>query len=292
MVKVFKSEKGKNLVFKSYNKLLSLWKVKYEEIDIPTKYGITHAVISGDKNKKPLVLFHGVGDNSALMWIYNAEELSKHFYLIAIDTIGGPGKSIPDENYNKEFKQHLWINDILNFLKLKKVDITGVSNGSYLAYNYTAKEPGRVNKIVCIAGGIITNPMDVFFNMMRAFLPEVLFPCDKNIMKLLKKLSSPSVNPGIFIPEMFEHFKLLLKYFNNRSMMFHRMNKCSDNEVDLIREKSLFLIGDNDILSNTKKNIDFLKSSKIDYKIVKNAGHGTNYEQKEFVNNEMIRFFQ
>lgn len=63
----------------------------------------------GTEDSPALVLFHGVGDDSALMWIYNAPELGRHFHLYAIDTMGGPGKSVPNGNYNKEFDDVRWI---------------------------------------------------------------------------------------------------------------------------------------------------------------------------------------
>ena len=94
-MKVYKSKEEQKKILQSYDKLLLLWGCDKSEYDIETIYGSTHVIECGDKNLPTLVLFHGVGDDSALMWIYNAAFLSKHFHIFAIDTIGGPGKSIP-----------------------------------------------------------------------------------------------------------------------------------------------------------------------------------------------------
>jgi len=99
-MKVYKSEKAKKRIYDTYNQLLDMWGVDKEEQDISTTYGTTRVILCGNKSKPPLVLFHGVGDNSALMWLYNARELACHFRIYAIDTIGGPGKSVPNRNYN------------------------------------------------------------------------------------------------------------------------------------------------------------------------------------------------
>jgi pimeloyl-ACP methyl ester carboxylesterase len=113
MIKVFKNEKGKERAIESYNKLLGSWDVEAVEMDIQTKCGTTHCIIAGNKENPPLLMFHGVGDNSAVMWLLNMKELSQHFYCIAIDTIGGPGKSVPNDKFNKnEFDQIEWINEI------------------------------------------------------------------------------------------------------------------------------------------------------------------------------------
>ena len=129
---VFKSEKAKNRIISTYDQLLNLWNVNKVEKEIITTYGTTNVIICGDENNPPLVLFHGVGDNSALMWLYNAEALSHYFRIFAIDTIGGPGKTQPNKNYNKDFDAVKWIDEILAGLMLDKVNMAGVSMGAYL----------------------------------------------------------------------------------------------------------------------------------------------------------------
>lgn len=69
------------------------------KLDIDTTYGTTHVIACGNEDNPPLVLFHGVGDDSALMWNYNAKFLSEHYRIYAVDTIGGPGKSVPSVSH-------------------------------------------------------------------------------------------------------------------------------------------------------------------------------------------------
>lgn len=111
-------------------------------------------IIVGDCQKPPLLLFHGTADNSAMMWIYNIKELSQKFYIIAVDAIGGSGKSEPNEEYFKSFNQVIWIDDILDSLGIHTTNICGVSYGAYLSYLLCIKEtqqshqgnlPGRQN---------------------------------------------------------------------------------------------------------------------------------------------------
>ncbi len=124
---VFKSETAKRRIVNTYNKLLDLWNVDKIEREILTTYGTTNVIICGEQSNPPLILFHGVGDNSALMWIYNAATLSRYFRIYTVDTIGGPGKSRPNKNYNKNFDIGIWIDEILAGLMLDKVYIAGVS---------------------------------------------------------------------------------------------------------------------------------------------------------------------
>lgn len=277
---------SKKLVLESYDKLLDYWDVSKEEREIQTSYGMTHVIITGKQENPPLLLFHGVGDNSALMWIFNATYLSQYFWLIAVDVMGGPGKSEPNQAYYQGFEQCTWILEILDSLKLDKVDIAGVSNGSYLARYFTAKNPNRVKKVVCMAGGVTLN----MFKMMTVFLPEALFPNKSNTKKLLKKLSAPTADIFESNEHLLEHWNLLLKYFNNHSMMYHKYTEIEEQDFVVLREKALFLIGEYDRLTNYPKSIEDLKKNKLHFKIIKDAGHGINHEQSDLINHEIVSF--
>ena len=92
----------------------------------------------------------------------------------------------------------MWIDDILNTLNIDKIDIAGVSNGTYIAQHYAITRPKRVNKIHCMAGSISTkNTPNPLFGLMKVVMPEALFPTENNVTKLMKKLSGP--NYDVFI---------------------------------------------------------------------------------------------
>lgn len=290
MVKIFKSEQGKAEVIDSYNSILEMWSTHFEEIDVGTSYGVTHCIISGSKMHPPLLLMHGVGDNSAVMWALNIRELSKHFYCIAIDTIGGPGKSIPNENFTKKlFNQVDWINQIIDHFNLEIVSIAGVSNGAYMAYNYATKEIGRVHKVVCMEGGMITKPVKTMIQTILLIFPEILIPTDKNLMKILRKLSSPNSELFEVYPAITGHLILLMKYHNQQAMFVHKLEKYNKAEDMSIQKKLYFLISEHHI--NLKKDLmSVLIEDKFLYKVIANAGHGINHEQPDIVNKEITRF--
>jgi len=288
-MKVFKSTKAQKNVLDTYDKLLKMWNVDFKETNIPTTYGATHVIMCGDKNNPPLVLFHGVGDNSALMWVYNARELAKHFWVMAIDTIGGPGKSQPNNNYNKEFDDIRWIDEVLAGLVQDKVFIAGVSNGAYLAQLYGIHRPERVLKLICLAGTVPIGGGSPIKTMMKIFLPEALFPTKKNTEKLLKKLSGK--NSGVLTgnPIIMEHYRWLLKGFNNMAMRFHQITSFDDRQVNTIREKTLYLAGDDDpfMLLGGK---ELLLRYKMNAKFFPAAGHGINHEISDIINQQMVEY--
>lgn len=290
-MKVFKSEKGKAAVLESYDKLASLWGVDKEERYIETRFGRTHVFITGDPSNPPLLMFHGVGDNSAVMWLLNIQELSRHFYCIAVDTLGGPGKSEPNKHYNRnEFNEVDWINGLAEQLKLNRFHIIGVSHGASLAYLYTLHETERVMKAVCIEGGIITNPVKSIINTLLLAFPEVLAPTRKNIIKIMKKMKP---NSDLFEkhPEVVEHMVLVMGSHNQSSMFPHRLEKYDKQTGMTIREKVYFLFGGN-MKSARVELIKIMDEGQFQYQVFEGAGHGLNHEKPEAFNQEIIRFLQ
>lgn len=290
MVQVYKNESARNLVIGSYNKILDIWSTPYQEHDVPTEYGLTHCITSGNSENPSLLLFHGVGDNSAVMWALNIRELSRHFYCIAVDTIGGPGKSVPNDKFNKQtFNQVKWIDQILDHFKINTVNIAGVSNGAYIAYNYTAVRCDRVRKAVCMEGGMITSPLKSMIQTLMMMFPEILIPTNRNLLKVLKKLSSPGADVFERYPLLAEHLVLLMKSHNQQAMFAHKLEKYDKTRADSVKEKLIFLIADHKI--GLKKDfMAILNGDGFRYKIIPNAGHGINHEQPEVVHKEIIGF--
>jgi len=286
----YKSKVGQDLIHESYDKLLDTWNVVVEQQDIITSYGSTHVITAGAPSNPPLLLLHGVGDNSAMMWVYNIQQLSERFYVIAIDAIGGSGKSEPNEKYDREFDQSEWLDQVLESMGIETTYIAGVSYGAYLAYHYAITRPTKVKRIVCMAGRVPSSQLEVMIKMMKAFLPEAIFPTERNCKKLLRKLSGPNFSVLEDNTDLMNHWFYLLKYFNNKSMMKHKTLIFTNEQIQSIKGNSLFLIGEHDILSHYPKAIKKLQDNQLNYKIVKDAGHAINHEQSESVNAEIIRY--
>ncbi|WP_230202549.1 alpha/beta fold hydrolase [Paenibacillus ihumii] len=275
----------------SYDKLLSAWETSFKERDIETTYGQTHMIIAGDPQHPPLLLFHGTADNSAMMWVYNIKELAEKFYVIAVDAIGGSGKSEPNLNYGHQFDQVRWIDEIVSVLDMESLNVCGVSYGAYLSYYYTLKRPDKVNKAICLAGRIPSSQFEIMSKMMAAFLPEALLPSEKHCKKLLRKLSGPNYIKFAENEVLITHWYYLLRYFNNKSMMHHKIAIMDDAaEIAKARGKLLFLIGKYDRLSNYPQAIKKLEDNELNYKIIKDAGHALNHELPEIINEEIISF--
>jgi len=91
---IFKTPEGlASIIWLFMMPFLAFWPVPYESLDVPTRFGSTHIIISRPKDAPPLVLLHGAND-SATAWYPNIADLSRNYRTYALDTIGDVGKSV------------------------------------------------------------------------------------------------------------------------------------------------------------------------------------------------------
>ena len=300
-MKVYRSKKQEQIILQTYDELLELWGCEYVERDIATDFGTTHVIEAGLDGAPPLVLFHGVGDDAALMWIFNAAELGRHFKLYAVDTLGGPGKSVPNQNYNESFDDIAWIDQIFAGLKLERAFVAGVSNGGFLSQYYTLKRSDKVIKAVSISSTVAAaaanetvDPKNAkkakaaaMKNMMKIFLPEALFPTDKNVCKLIKKMCGKNYNVFTDNPVIMAHYKGLLRGFNTAAMRYHKVVAFTSQEVDSVRDKIFYLVGEDDPFEKLGGK-ERLLENRMNATFYPEAGHGLNHELSSQINEKIV----
>ncbi|WP_444930784.1 alpha/beta fold hydrolase [Microbulbifer sp. SSSA002] len=133
----------------------------------------------------PLVLLHGFGadkDN----WNRVAGHLSKNFEIIAIDLPGfGNSTSNIELDYDV-FSQVARVDKILKALKIEKVDLVGSSMGGYIAGNYAAQFPEKVDNLWLISpfGVAGTERSEMFSSIINGQHPVVLPRTESEFLQL------------------------------------------------------------------------------------------------------------
>ena len=87
------------------------------------------------------------------MWSPNIADFSKDYRVYAIDVMGQPSKSIPDEPIRNAADYVAWLTATLDALHLDRVSLVGMSYGGWLALNYAVAAPERVRKLVLLSPG-------------------------------------------------------------------------------------------------------------------------------------------
>lgn len=291
-MKQYRSEKAGRNIIRTYDELVRKWSVQTEEFYLETSFGSTHVIAAGEKELPPLFLFHGVGDDSALMWVYNAKSLAEHFRIYCFDIIGGPGKSTMGSGYNKTYDDVSWFEEIMKHLKIKKTAMAGVSHGGYLVQLFALKRPQMVEKAISISGAVPCgedkSPMKT---MMKIFFPEALFPTKNNTVKLMKKLAGDNVKVFTENPLIMEHYQWLLKGFNNMAMRFHKVTTFTEEEIASIRDKVFYLVGEEDPFEQLGGK-EAILNHRMNAQFYPHAGHGLNHECAEEINQRIIEILE
>jgi pimeloyl-ACP methyl ester carboxylesterase len=148
----FKTSTGEAKFLAAYDNLMKLWSVPYEQIDVRGRFGTTHIVVCGPATAPPLVLLHGYMA-TLTMWSPNIAAFSKDHRVYAIDVMGQPSKSRPEEPICNVADFVSWLSATLDALHLDRVFLVGMSFGGWLALNYAVAAPQRVRKLVLLSPG-------------------------------------------------------------------------------------------------------------------------------------------
>ena len=142
----FKTPEGEAAYLAAYDAAIKLWPVSYEEVEIPSRFGMTHVVVTGPKDARPLILLDGYWATST-MWSPNIADFSREYRVYAIDVMGQPSKSLPNEPIRDSADYVTWLTATLDALHLDRVSLVGMSFGGWLALTYAAAAPQRVQKL-------------------------------------------------------------------------------------------------------------------------------------------------
>jgi pimeloyl-ACP methyl ester carboxylesterase len=153
MTDIFKSEAGAAAVMARYREVLDRWPVPSEQRRLPTREGETFVVSCGPAGAPPLVLLHGAQSNAA-SWMFDAAAWCGRFRVHAIDMIGDAGFSAPSRPPLDGDAHALWLDDVLDGLRVDRAAFVGLSLGGWLALDYATRRPRRVERLalICPAG--------------------------------------------------------------------------------------------------------------------------------------------
>src|SRR5919199_3168210 len=119
----------------AYAATMQLWPVPYEAVDLQSRFGRTHVVVCGPKDAPPLVLLHCLF-TSLTVWAQNIGAFSGNRRVYALDMMGQPSKSIPDQPIRDREEMAVWLTDTLAQLGIRQTDLVGYSYGGFAALNY------------------------------------------------------------------------------------------------------------------------------------------------------------
>jgi pimeloyl-ACP methyl ester carboxylesterase len=241
----FKTPEGEAAYLAAYDAAMKLWPVSYEEMEVPSRFGMTHVVVIGPKDARPLVLLHGYWA-TLTMWWPNIADFSRDYRVYAIDVMGQPSKSLPNEPIRDSADYVAWLTATLDALRLDRVSLVGMSFGGWLALTYVVAAPQRVQKLVLLSpGGLL--PMVGQFSlrgMLMMFLPTRFTV--NSFMRWLGFTNRPGETDARPVLELMylglKHFRVPVETSRVMPVMF------SDNQLRSMRVPTLVLMGDHEVI--------------------------------------------
>ncbi len=103
-----------------------------------------HYEINGDEY--PVICVHGLCYKKK-EWFAQIETLSEHFKIISFDNRSCGKSDRPNEKYTIETLADD-VRGLMDFLKINKANVMGMSLGGMIVLNFVLKYPNRANKVV------------------------------------------------------------------------------------------------------------------------------------------------
>lgn len=267
-----------------YDRRLGQLTVDYRIDRVLTRYGHTQVLVAGEDNEKAIVLLHPMGLNLTV-WIPNIEVLSQHYKIIAIDTIGDQGRSVVRRDHPKTITEYgFWLDDIIEYYGLETVNIIGCSMGGWLAHGYAIQFPEKIETLILIspAAGIPakTTWMGLIFRMIGT-----------NNERKLQEVARGILGNHQALTDWIEYMGKASKDYKSAKMGIPK--NFTNDEIRRTGGRILLLIGDGETVYKSIEDV-FNTATEIRpdiiCKLVPNAGHVSNYDNPDFVNNEIINF--
>jgi pimeloyl-ACP methyl ester carboxylesterase len=236
--------KNKDALNSFYNTILEHWPVPMEKIYVQTSLGETFIIKSGEKSKPPMILIHGSMSNSAT-WMADIKRLNEKYCTCCLDIPGDPGGS-EDRRFSWNgpyFSQ--WINECMDYLKIDKAVIGGLSLGGWASLRFAIDHPERVNKLFLLAPAGLAPVKKAWSILFFAFLGK--WGRDRILKKLFKGR---------------EITNELRVFFNvtaaNCKPRYGNVPVFSNDELSSMKIPVIYIGSKNDVFIDTKKSLQRL----------------------------------
>ena len=239
------------------------------------------------KNSIPTIFIHGVGlDNT--MW-YPQKEYFRNKSVIFYDLLNH-GQST--SGY-RELSFAIYCNQLLNIineLKLEKINIVGFSIGALIAQHFTEKYYDKINKLVLI--GSVYKRSNKQIETVQKRYREAVNGKSITIDSIKRWFSEKYLDDN---PQVYDFFYNLLENKKNENFLpAYKIFVNSDNyqiNYSNFNIPTLVMTGENEVGSTPLMSEGISKEIKnSDLYIIRNAKHGATIEQAETVNKKIYKF--
>jgi pimeloyl-ACP methyl ester carboxylesterase len=245
MKTIYKSEEGKQKIAALYDTQLMRLKVPYQDVWVKTTFGTTHLIETGNLKAIPLMVFHG-GNATTAYNLLSCEFLMKDFHILAVDTIGHPGKSAETYLSAKNYDYGKWVAQVIDELGYDSISLFGGSFGAGIVAKTMCVVPKKVKRAVLyVPSGIKNAPSIKCISMMLPMLMYWVTHKDKWLKKCMLPMAVTEDNIS---DDIYETAKLSIDYLKVKTGMpsnvhEHFIKKCKAPVLVIAAEKDCLFPG-------------------------------------------------
>jgi pimeloyl-ACP methyl ester carboxylesterase len=282
---LFKTPEGEIQYMAAYDRVMTDWPVPFETVDVLTRFGSTHTIISGPRDAPPLVLLHG-NFASATMWRPNIAELSHLRRVYAFDTIGNLGKSRAVYLPRTRLDYAQWLVEVFSQLGLVQAVVVGLSYGAFLALNLALYAPRLVTHLVLISPDLRLAPVTFAGLIFGAAM--MLCPTRWTVSRFLQRTSVKGYKANDPYLE-----QRIIGNTQVRSL-WHLRPRFTKTELQKLATRTLMLLGEQEIMYNPKRALECAGRliPHLEAEIIPDGGHALNRDQPHKVNARILAFIQ
>jgi len=279
-----KHPESRQVMMNTYNAAFKNWPTPDTSFFVNGRFGKTYVIQWGNPENDTLVLLHGLAGNVTLWGKEIIEQLSKQFFIIAIETMGdNVGRSIPTQWPMERNTLRVWLDELLDTLKLSSVNLVGHSSGGWLAMDYAIHYQQHVKSLSAIGAAGLCKPK-------IGFMLKMMYLTLRNTKKVCKRHIRFSILPVLILNRLISNISFNLYQHCKQSTLYPR--RFTSEELGRIKVPVLIVIGIDEHFFDVKKaeyrgNKHILLSQ---VHMVENAGHLAHIDRPEAVSSLVIGF--
>ncbi len=281
---MFKSQKGKQEIFRLYDAKLESLNIDYEYVTVNTTFGKTNIIATGDPKKPPMILVHG-SNGCAPIALETYANLHKKYRVFAVDVLAQPNKSAETRLSMKDDSYGKWMNEIITKLNLDSVTMAGFSFGGLIILKTLEYDESNIKEVYLSAPAYIVNgnPLKALF---KVFIPIKMYMKTQKVKYVERFLSHLFTDRDEFAIEFLS--KVFLEFemdFTPVPVIDAKAAKEITTPITIFAAGNDIMFPGNKMIKRASKIFPSLKKSKL----IEDSKHVQNTEQNEMIEREIIQ---
>jgi pimeloyl-ACP methyl ester carboxylesterase len=289
-VDFYKDEEARVISHASYERVMDLWPVGYEDQWVDTQFGRSHVVVSGPESGRPVILLPGLFAD-ATMWFATVGPLAEEYRVYSVDLPVFGGKTHVSDKRVKTLEDYVeWFDTLTGRLEISRTALGGLSYGSWLALALARERPGLIGAVIML------DPSETFIRMdggiaWRGFWDFAFFPNRTKYARFLAWMGGGYSDPKADI--WVEHMLDVIEYGSVGMFDIPQHRIYTADELTAVTMPVLIMAGGKPILYKNPEGFAEAAAAALPHaeiEIVPGTGHSLNVEKAEAVNARIVQF--